>query len=222
MMWFTKEFITFLKELEKNNNREWFKANKTRFETMVKEPFIVFIDELITRIRKQNPAVIMSAKEAVFRINRDVRFSSEKSPYKTHMSALISEGSKKDKSRPGVYIEFSSKDLRFYSGLYELDTVTLHKVRTAITRERKTFAKLLDAPGFKNNFGTILGEKNKRVPKEFESIVAEQPLIANKQFYFYSALPSSSLTDPKLPELFMKYYKVSAPMREFLTNALKG
>lgn len=222
MTWFTKNFISFLKDLEKNNNAEWFKANKERFEETVKEPFIAFIDELIARIRKQDTAVTMNAKEAVFRINRDVRFSADKTPYKTHMSALISEGPKKDKSRPGVYIEFSSKELRFYSGLYELDTPTLQKVRTAIARERKAFAKLLNASAFKNSFGAILGEKNKRVPKEFESIVAEQPLIANKQFYFYGALPASSITDPKLPELFMKYYKDSTPMREFLTNALKG
>ncbi|KAB2842673.1 MAG: TIGR02453 family protein, partial [Melioribacteraceae bacterium] len=82
MSHFSKELIKFLKDLSKNNNREWFTENKKRYENFVKEPFFNFIDELITRMNMDDPSIAIEPKDAIFRIHRDVRFSNDKSPYK--------------------------------------------------------------------------------------------------------------------------------------------
>jgi uncharacterized protein (TIGR02453 family) len=102
MTYFNNDFVKFFRELEKNNTTDWFHANKTRFENSVKKPFHKFIDDLIDALRFVHPNLDMTAKEAIFRINRDIRFSKDKSPYKTHMLALISEYGKKEYSKPAL------------------------------------------------------------------------------------------------------------------------
>ena len=91
MKYFTKDFAAFFKDLEKNNNREWFHENKKRYEDSVKNPFHNFVEELIGGLSDIFPTLTIQPKDAIFRIHRDVRFSKDKTPYKIHASALISE-----------------------------------------------------------------------------------------------------------------------------------
>ena len=119
MAHFEKEFLLFLAELEVNNNRDWFNANKERFKSKVEEPFIQYIDHLIPLARKQGASIRGNGKDCVFRIYRDVRFSKDKSPYKLHMAAFLGHEGKKDFDHPGFYIEFTADMLRVYSGLYQ-------------------------------------------------------------------------------------------------------
>ncbi|HNR54889.1 MAG TPA: DUF2461 family protein, partial [Flavobacteriales bacterium] len=86
MAWFTNDFNDFFKDLAKNNNKEWFDANRKRYEASVKEPFTAFVAEAIKRIGKHDKAVRIEPKEAIFRINRDIRFSKDKTPYKLNAS----------------------------------------------------------------------------------------------------------------------------------------
>ena len=99
MAYFTKDFIDFFKELAANNKKEWFDFNRKRYEKSVKQPFAEFVQEMIDRIRADDPKVDISTKDAIFRINRDVRFSKDKTPYKTHMAAIVSARGKKDKGQ---------------------------------------------------------------------------------------------------------------------------
>ena len=89
MAWFEKEFIAFFLELEVNNHKEWFHENKKRYEQYVKEPFYNFVAEMIKRINKDDPSIAIEPKEAIFRINRDIRFSKDKQPYKNYYHALV-------------------------------------------------------------------------------------------------------------------------------------
>ena len=102
MIYFTKDFIGFFSDLENNNNRDWFHENKKRYETSVKGPFESLVSALISELSKVYPEMTITPKDAIFRINRDIRFSKDKSPYKTHMAALISPGGKKDKTTSGT------------------------------------------------------------------------------------------------------------------------
>lgn len=120
MSFFVKDFIDFFSELEKNNNKVWFDENKKRYEKYVKIPFIEFVTEIIIRVQEDDSLVNINAKEAIFRINRDVRFSNDKSPYKSHTSAAISAGGKKDFAYPGIYLELSHKGLGVYGGIINL------------------------------------------------------------------------------------------------------
>jgi len=218
---FTSDFITFFKELEKNNSKEWFDANRKRYEATAKKPFEQFIGELIERVHQDDQSVDITPRDAILRINRDIRFSKDKSPYQTYMAAIISPGGKKDKSIPGLYIQFNAEEIRIYGGAHFLDKEQLHRVRTAIAADPDGFSRLINAPVFKNKFGEILGEKHKRVPAEFASVAETQPLIANKQFYFFAKFETRKyLLDENLLETVMEYYYACKDVNHFLRNAM--
>jgi hypothetical protein len=103
MTCFTTDFNAFFMDLAKNNNKEWFDANRKRYESSVKKPFHAFVGEAIQRIGKLDRTVAIEPKEAIFRINRDIRFSKDKTPYKLSCSAIISPAGRKDHAVPGLY-----------------------------------------------------------------------------------------------------------------------
>ena len=222
MAYFTKDVLKFLKDLDKNNNRDWFNANKDRYVEHIKEPFEAFIQVMIDEMQKLDRNVLITPKDAIFRIYRDTRFSKDKTPYKTYISAIVSGGGRKNRSSPGVYLQFSAEDAKIYSGAYELDKNGLQNVREGIASNLKEFDKLINDKKFKNKFGEVQGEKNKRIPKEFQEVAKEQPLIANKQFYYFAKFEPEFILDPKLPKKLMDYYKVAQPLGNFLWNASKG
>ncbi len=221
MPYFNQDFIVFFTELEKNNNREWFNANKSRYEKSVKEPFYDFVQDMIFRIHEQDPAIMITPEEAIFRIYRDLRFSKDKTPYKTYVSAVISPRGRKDNTYPGVYLEVNAKYIRFYSGIYKMTKEQLQSVRSFIAAYPEEFNSLIKAKKFRQVFGKILGEQNKRVPPEFKNLLKEQPLIANKQFYYYKEINSENLLRKDLPQRLMKYYFASQPLNKFLKEGLE-
>ncbi len=220
MGYFTKDFILFLKELNNNNNREWFAENKKRYEQSVKTPFENFIQDMIFRIQEDDENLMITPKEAIFRIYRDIRFSKDKTPYKTHVSAVIVNGGRKNYTDPGIYLELNSKVLRFYGGIYQMTKEQLQNVRNYIASNLNEFASLQKDKKFKKYFGGILGEKNKRIPKEFTDIVEIEPLIANKQFYYFSEMEINKILSNSLTKDLMKIYSAVKPMNRFLKQAL--
>jgi len=220
MSYFTNDFIKFFEELKQNNNREWFQENKKRYELSVKEPFEAFVQDMIYRIHEDDESIMLTPKEAIFRIYRDIRFSKDKTPYKTHVSAVISNGGRKNYTDPGVYLEVSSEHLRFYSGIYEMSKDQLENVRSFIASNLDEFNTLLKNKTFKKYFGSVRGEQNKRIPKKFNEILSSQPLIANKQFYYFSELEPNKILSKNLPSNLMKFYHAAKPMNLFLKEAL--
>ncbi len=221
MAWFSPDFNKFFIELAPNNNKEWFDANRKRYESVVKEPFEAFVAEVIKRVAKVDPKVAILPREAIFRINRDVRFSKDKAPYKSRMSAVVAAGGRKDHSSGGIYFEIGPENVAFYGGQYMPDKDQLQRIREHIAANLAQFKKLRTAKAFVEHFGEIQGEKNKIVPKEFKEAAAMEPLIANKQFYFMAELPPKNVTSPKLVDLLMEHYKAMKPMNDFLAAALR-
>ena len=220
MKYFTKDFVAFFKELEKNNNRDWFQENKKRYESSVKNPFSIFVEALIGRLSEIYPNLTQLPKEAIFRINRDVRFSADKTPYKVQSSALISEKGKKDYATPAFYIQANHNDVRVYSGSHRLDKNQLQNLRSEISHNMKEFNKLITDKKFTSTFGEILGDKNKRIPKEFVDAEKEQPLIANKSMYYFFKQPSSSLVKDALIDGLIEGYKAAIPLNQFIERAI--
>lgn len=220
MAWFTKEYESFFRELKDNNNKEWFDKNKKRFETHVKKPFEKFIADMIDRMRELDPECRIEPKDAIFRIYKDVRFSKDKTPYKTQMSAIISRAGRKDHSAPGMYLEIGDKHIRIYGGVYMPEKEQLQAIRQEILYNMEEFDKVISHKDFKKHFETIRGEKNKRLEPQFAEVEKKQPLIANKQFYFYSDLDPKLLTSDKLVDEFFRLYNVGRPVQEFLLAAL--
>ncbi len=222
MSYFTAEYLKFFRGLKKNNSKAWFDANKKVYEAEVKKPFAAFVEEIITRIRAEDPTLTTGAKEAIFRLNRDIRFSKDKAPYKTHMAANISAGGRKNYELPGFYLQFGPDQVMLGGGAYMLENETIYKVRKAIVKNLDTFAALLKDKNFKQKFGTLQGEQNKVLPAEFKEYAAQQPLVANKQFYYMAELEAETILKKNLPELVMQHYHAGKALNEFLKQAMRG
>lgn len=220
MTHFTPDFIQFLRELPANNNRDWFLENKKRYEKSVKIPFEKFISELIDELKKEDTRLKdITAKECIFRINRDVRFSKDKSPYKIHVSALISPTGRKSVNGFGIYIELSGEHARLYSGAYMPSPDFLLKIRQKIYDEPERLEKLVSDKKFKQHFGEIRGEKNKRINKPFSEIADQHPLILNKSFYYFKEYEPEIVLENDFVKQLIEGYKIIQPLNRFFEEA---
>jgi uncharacterized protein (TIGR02453 family) len=220
MIYFTDDFSQFFMDLAGNNNTEWFHANKERYDKSVKAPFEAFIEKIIEEISKLDSDYQITPKECIFRLHRDVRFSKDKSSYKLFSSAVISPKGRKDKSIPGLYLKLSPEDMWIMGSCYDPSTAQLKKIRTAISRDPKAFRALIERPDFKEKFGELKGEVNKRIPKEFQEVFKTEPLIARKQYYYGAEMPPETITDYNLVSLVMDHWKSMRPVSDFLTKAI--
>lgn len=221
MAWFTTDFNAFFKDLAKNNNKEWFDANRKRYEASVKKPFEAFVGEAIKRIAKHDKNVRIEPKEAIFRINRDIRFSKDKTPYKLNSSAIISPAGRKDHTTPGIYFELGPESVKFYGGAYLPEKEQLYRIRTAIMTDPKGFRKTIEGKAFKALFEQVQGEANKVIPAEFKEGVKKESLIANKQFYVLAEMHPKTVADPKLIDHLLEHWKAMEPFNSWLAAAMK-
>lgn len=221
MAYFNKSFITFFKELEKNNNRDWFDVNRSTYELEIKKPFEIFTLELAEAIKKFDPEIIVDHKNSIFRINKDIRFSKDKSPYKLNRSCAISKYGKKDHGSPGYYVEISAKKIGLAGGAWAPTTEHIGKIRQEISYHLKEFKKLTEDKNFVANFGSIQGEKNKKIQKEYESDALVQPLLYNKQFYYWKELPASLITSEELLKTIVENFKSVKNMNKFFRKAME-
>ncbi|HLV24079.1 MAG TPA: DUF2461 domain-containing protein [Moheibacter sp.] len=221
MTHFTPEFLQFLRELPANNNRDWFLENKKRYENSVKKPFEKFISNLIEELKKEdNRLNEISAKDCIFRIYRDVRFSKDKSPYKIHVSALISPTARKSINGFGLYIELSGEHARLYSGAYMPSSELLLNIRQKIYKEPERLEKLIRDKKFKENFGEIRGEKNKRIKKPFAEIAEKHPLILNKAFYYFKEYAPEMVLEKGFIHQLIKDYKIVLPLNRYFEEVI--
>lgn len=223
MSYFTPDFLIFFQDLAANNNRDWFHANKKRYEKSVKEPFKNFIQALIDAASEYNADIgNITPKQAIFRIHRDIRFSKDKTPYKIQSTAIISPYGRSKMDAPGgFYIEITPEHFRIYGGLYMVSKDDLLKVRRAIVEKTDEFKSLYNDAEFIKYFGTIQGEKNKRIPKEFKAHLEIEPLIANKQFYYFTELDLDLLFDENVVSTIIRRYQIMDKMSAFFRKAIE-
>lgn len=222
MSFFKQEFLDFFIELAPNNNKDWFDLNRKRYETFVKKPFYDFVQHIILRIAEKDKAFKgLEPKDCIFRINRDIRFSKDKSPYKMMVSAVVAPSGKKSKAINGVYFELGPEHVRVYGGIYEIEKDDLQAVREGIAQEIKAFQKLYSEPTFKNTFGEIRGEKNKVVPKELKEAAFKEGLILNKQWYFFAEFPAETILADDLDEIILSCYEAGRPIENFFNQFIE-
>lgn len=217
---FTLDYLDFFKELAANNHRDWFQENKKRYENTVKKPFQQFVQELIEMVSKHEGEMDIQPKDCIFRINRDIRFSKDKTPYKLNCSAIVSPGGKKDKSYPGLYVEAGPEHLRVYGGVYMPDKEQTYDIREKILHKTKDFQALYLQKDFKKYFGEIRGEKNKRTETAFMKHSETEPMIMNKQWYWFSEMKPETIASESLVSEIEKRYMAMKPLLDFYREAL--
>jgi len=222
MAYFTKDYLDFFIELAPNNNKDWFDANRKRYESSVKKPFTAFVQHMITLFEKYDARYKdLEAGACIFRINRDIRFVKDKSPYKSFCSAVIAPNGKKSDSVHGIYFECGPEALRVYGGIYEAAKEDILAVREGIADNLPAFKKLRTAPAFTEIYGSIQGEKNKILPAELKEAAAKEDLIFNKQWYFMAEFPAEELLSDTLDALLERCYLAGKPLETFFNQFIQ-
>jgi len=220
MSHFSPEFVRFFKGLARHNEREWFHAHKTQYEEQVKAPFAAFVAELINEIAVLDPPMRCDPRDAIFRLARDIRFSKDKTPYKTFTSAVIGPRGRKSRGA-GLYVQLGANGLGLAGGAYDPDPAELVRIRRAITKRGAALERLLADRAFKRHFGSLQGERNVRLPPEFAAGAERFPLLFNKQFYYWR-----EYSDPKvalrrdLMSFVMRHYRAGRGVNAWLTKAI--
>jgi uncharacterized protein (TIGR02453 family) len=209
-------------DLAGNNNKDWFDLNRKRYEVNVKDAFKNFVTHIISKLAEEDPAFKdLEASSCIFRINRDIRFSKDKTPYKMNVSAVVAPEGKKSKAINGVYFELGPEHVRVYGGVYEIDKDDLLTVREGIAKNPEKFKKVYSDPSFKKVYGEILGEKNKVIPKELKEAAELEPLIYNKQWYFYKQFDAEVVLNDNLDQLVIDCYRAGQPVEKFFNELIK-
>ncbi|MBX7051451.1 MAG: DUF2461 domain-containing protein [Flavobacteriales bacterium] len=221
MKYFNQDYLQFFKDLAANNNRDWFQANKKRYESSVKKPFELFVADLISELKKHDKSINIKPSDAIFRINRDIRFSKDKTPYKLNASAVISRDGRKTDGASGVYVELGPEKLALAGGIYMPDKDKLQDIRDGITKNPKSFMKVLNDKTFVKVWGELQGEKNKILPAEHKKVAEVCPYIYNKQFYFWVELDPKIILTDKLMKTVVDHYLAGKPVGDFLNAQLK-
>ena len=218
----SRHTLKFLKDLKQNNNRDWFQANKPRFETAKKE-FEAFIDNLLSEIAKFDPSIgHHTAKDCVFRIYRDVRFSKDKSPYKTHFGAHITAAAKKSEihSRAGYYIHIGPGESMLAGGAYLPQGPWLKGIRNEIAQNASALKKILNSKSFQDYFGTMEGEQLKTAPRDYPKDHPEIELLKYKSFLASHPCKDSVVTSTDFVKHAGKTFRALYPFDQFLNDAL--
>jgi len=212
--YFTSDLFDFLTRLKRNNRREWFLKNKPRYEQLIKEPCIRFVCDAAEPLQSISPHLRSDPKSSMFRIYRDVRFSNDKRPYKTHIGMQFSAGAK-DVHAPGYYLHLEPGGCFVCGGIWQPERIPLLKIREAIVAKPDTWKKATR--------GLALSDEDKlsRPPRGFP---CEHPLmddLKRKSFIALIDLTEGQICGPRFMNDFAKATKKMAPVVEFLAKALE-
>jgi uncharacterized protein (TIGR02453 family) len=213
------EIYEFLKELESNNNRDWFNAHKARFkelERLVK----VFYTAVMERMKIHDEI----DRVKLFRIYRDVRFSKDKTPFKTHFAGSFSRAGAH--LRGGYYLRLKPGATFAAAGFWEPNKEDLFRIRKELELDATEFRKILNTPAFEKTWGSLAGEELKTAPKGFDKEDPNIDLIRKKQFIFVRNFSDAEVLAPQFIDEVDNSFKAIRPyfdlMSEILTTNLNG
>lgn len=215
-----KDNIKFLKDIKKNNNREWFLANKKRYEAY-KENYYKLAQQLLDAMTQYDASLgSMTVKDVVFRINRDIRFSKDKTPYKTNMAFWFSPGNK-NWSQSGYYLHVEPGMSFIAGGFYQPDADQLKKIRKEIEFFHEDLESILAEKKFKSIFGDL--DRNyslKTVPKGYEKDHPAIELLKLKSFEASAKISDKELSEKDFVAKTVEKLMALKPMNAFYNRAL--
>jgi len=218
----TKDTLQFLEDLTKNNNRDWFQANQGRYE-LYKQDYKDTVEEFLTQMKPLDETIEqLEFKDCSYRINRDIRFSKDKTPYKTHMGIWMCEG-KKNTNLAGYYVHIEKGAAFAAGGLYFPDAADLKKVRREIDGFYEELEEIIAAKDFKAVFGSLeSNEANtlKTSPKDFDKDHPAIAFLKLKSFMATTPITDKELVSRNFAKETSKKLMAIKPLVEFLNRAL--
>ena len=219
---FGQDLFRFLEDLRANNTREWFQANKDRYVRDVKEPAQAFIADFAPHLAKISPHFRSDPRPvggSLFRIYRDVRFSKDKSPYKTHAGLHFRHKAGKDAYTPGFYLHLEPHGCFAGVGLWHPDGPTLKKIRERVAQKPEVWRKAVEDPAFARSY-TVEGDRLKRPPKGFDPDHELVEILKFKDFTGMSKLTQKQVTSTGFIEEFARLCQAGGSLVKFICDAL--
>lgn len=212
--------LQFLTDLAANNHRDWFAEHRATYE-VARADFLAFCTQLIARIGEFDPLIAaQQAKDCVFRINRDTRFSKDKSPYKSNMGIWLTAKGKKSNDA-GYYLHVEpSADTFLAGGMYMPPNDELKKVRQEIDYHSSEFNAIITHPDFVRHFGSLSGSKLKKAPKGYNPDHPDIEWLKHTDFLAYQPFPAAVLTRPESVDLLAVSFRTMKPLNDFLNRAI--
>ena len=212
-----KPTLDFLKALKRNNNRDWFESHRPQYQ-LARSQFEAYVTALIQDLAPVEGLGGLSAKDCIFRLNRDLRFSKDKSPYKTHMSAYIAPGGRKSR-RLGYYVHVSPGNQSMIAGgMHEPEPQQLASWRLAMDRDPGPFKRIIHEKTFRRYFGEVSGEKLKTAPKGYPRDHPQLELLRLKQVTAMRPIPDKDLLGRSLVQETLRTFRAMKPFLSYLEN----
>lgn len=220
--YFTAEGMSFLKQLEKNNNRDWFHENKSDYEDLIRTPALNFIDDMDNDITHLSPHFLAIAKKvggSLMRVHRDVRFSKDKLPYKTNIGIQFRHEMGKDVHAPGFYVHVEPGECFVGVGIWRPDSMALGKIRDAIVEKDKEWLIAVKDKKFRKYF-ELSGESLKTGPRGYDKNHVLIDDLKRKDFIAISHFDEKSLLKKNFKQQVVKRFTDAEPYMRFLCRAL--
>jgi uncharacterized protein (TIGR02453 family) len=217
------KLFQFFVELAQNNERAWFQANKSRYEGDVRDPLLELIRAIGPKLAKVSKHLLADPRPvggSLFRLHRDVRFSKDKSPYKTHAGVHFRHRAGKDVHAPGVYLHLEPRQVFLATGMWHPDPVALAKIRGAIAERSKDWNRAISGKAFRAKC-ELSGELLSRPPKGFAKDHPEIEHLRRKDFITHTPLSERIACSPDLLEIVIETSLAAKPMMAFLAKAIE-
>jgi len=221
----TPELFRFLQELRENNNKAWFTENKPRFRESVQLPMVDFIETMAPWLAQNAPAFVADTRlngGSLFRIYRDTRFGSDKTPYKTNIGCHFRHRAGKNAHAPGFYVHIAADEIFFGGGIWSPPTTVLNKIRDAIIEHPERWQAITQAPAFVDVFSKM-GEAQslKNAPRGYP---LDHPCIEDlklKSLFAFSTCTPAQVCAADFPDRVSEAFTALAPLMEFMVTALE-
>lgn len=219
---FSPKALAFLRALKRHNDRDWFKARKDQHELLLRAPMIQLIDRLAADFRTFAPDLVADPKTSLYRIYRDTRFSENKAPLKTHISAVFPRRGFARHEGGGLYLEVAPGGVWIGGGMYAPDTSQLHAVREHLASNFTRLRTIVESPSFRRTVGRLDGERLQRVPRGFPKDHAAAEYLKFRQFLAGREFPATFATSPRFYAGAIAVFREVAPLIDFLNEPLRA
>jgi uncharacterized protein (TIGR02453 family) len=218
---FTPHALAFLRNLKRNNRRDWFQPRKEQYEAVIKLPMLDLINSLNVEFARFAPEYITPPEKSVYRIYRDTRFSPDKTPYKTHIAAIFPHRIAIKREGAVFYLHFTEKELLAFAGVYSPDRDELLAYRNLLSEHHEEFQTILRDKKLRRIVGELQGEQMSRLPKGFPCGHPAESLLRHRQWYLESVLDIKLLTTPRLVSELARRFEAMAPLVVFLNRGFE-
>ena len=212
--------LTFLRNLARHNDREWFTPRKAEFEAELREPMLAIVRKITDAMVSFAPNHIRPAEKSLFRIYRDTRFSSDKRPYKTHVAAWWSHQGLEKTSGAGYYFHVSAKEVIIAAGAYMPEKDQLAAIRHWLVENHAQFRKMLQSAAVRRTFTEFEGNALTRPPKGFPTDHLALDLIQCRQWGLSATLPANTALQPDFAAIIIRHFKLAAPLVDALNTPI--